>query len=57
MRILTAQKFREELFRVVNRGKTDLSTISSSVKTIIDDVREKGDKALLQYTIPIKTQS
>jgi histidinol dehydrogenase len=50
MRTVTVQKFKEKmLYRVVNRGKSDLSTISS-VKTIIDDVKEKGDKALLQYT-------
>jgi histidinol dehydrogenase len=51
MRIVTVQEFREEmLHRLVNRGKSDLSRISSSVKKIIDDVREKGDEALLQYT-------
>jgi histidinol dehydrogenase len=51
MRTVTAQEFKEKmLYQVVNRGKSDLSTISSSVKTIIDDVKEKGDKALLQYT-------
>jgi histidinol dehydrogenase len=51
MRIVTAEEFREEmLYQVVNRGKSDISTIFPSVKKIIDDVREKGDKALLQYT-------
>ncbi len=51
MRIITAQEFREEtLYRVLNRGKSDLSTISSSVRRIIEDVKEEGDKALLQYT-------
>jgi histidinol dehydrogenase len=51
MRIVTAEEFREEmLYQVVNRGKSDLSTISSSVKKITDDVIENGDKALLQYT-------
>jgi histidinol dehydrogenase len=51
MRIVTAEEFREEmLYRVVNRGKSDLSTISSSINKIIDDVRVNGDKALLEYT-------
>ncbi len=51
MRIVTTQEFKEEMItRVLNRGKSDLSTTSSSVRTIIKDVQEKGDKALLQYT-------
>jgi len=51
MRIVKAQEFKEEtLNQVLNRGKTDISSIESSVKTIINDVKEQGDKALLQYT-------
>ena len=51
MRIVTSQEFKEEMLnRVVNRGKSDLKPVSSSVITIIDDVRKKGDKAILQYT-------
>ncbi len=51
MRIVTTQEFREKmLYQLMNRGKSDLSIISSSVKKIIDDVREKGDEALLKYT-------
>ena len=51
MKIVTSQEFKEKLLtQVVNRGKSDLSTVSSSVRKIINDVREKGDKALLQYT-------
>jgi histidinol dehydrogenase len=51
MRIVTVQEFEEELlYQVVNRGKSDLSTIYSAIMPIIDDVREKGDKALLRYT-------
>jgi histidinol dehydrogenase len=51
MRIVTAQEFREQtLNQVLNRGKSDISAIQSSVKTIINDVREQGDKALLRYT-------
>jgi len=51
MRILTSQEFEEKILdQVLNRGKADLSSISSSVKKIIMDVREKGDEALLRYT-------
>ncbi|KPV63412.1 MAG: bifunctional histidinal dehydrogenase/ histidinol dehydrogenase [Candidatus Bathyarchaeota archaeon BA2] len=51
MRILTSQEFKEKMLdAVLNRGKTDLSSISSSVKKIITDVRENGDEALLLYT-------
>jgi len=51
MRIVTAQEFKEEtLNQVLNRGKSDISSIESSVKTIINDVKEQADKALLQYT-------
>lgn len=38
------------LSRVVDRGKVDLSSISSLVRKIIMDVRENGDEALLRYT-------
>ncbi len=51
MRIVTAQEFKEQMLnQVLNRGKSDISSIQSSVKTIINDVREQGDKALLRYT-------
>lgn len=51
MRIVTTREFEKELlYRVVNRGKSDLSAIYSSVIPIIRDVRKKGDKALLRYT-------
>jgi len=51
MRILTSQEFEEKMLgQVLNRGKADLSSISSSVKKIIMDVRENGDEALLRYT-------
>jgi len=51
MRILASKEFKEEtLNQVLNRGKSDISSIESSVKTIINDVREQGDRALLQYT-------
>jgi len=51
MRMVTSQNFREEILdQVVNRGKVDLSSISSPVKKIIRDIRENGDDALLRYT-------
>jgi histidinol dehydrogenase len=51
MRILTSQEFKEKILdQVLNRGKTDLSSTSSSVKKIMMDVRENGDEALIRYT-------
>jgi histidinol dehydrogenase len=51
MRIVTVQEFKEQMLnQVLNRGKSDISSIESSVRKIINDVREQGDKALLQYT-------
>jgi histidinol dehydrogenase len=51
MKIVTAQEFKEQtLNQVLNRGKSDISSIQSSVKAIINDVREQGDKALIRYT-------
>jgi len=51
MKIVTSQKFRKEILdQLVNRGKTDLSTISLAVRKIITDVRESGDEALIHYT-------
>jgi len=51
MRILSSKEFKEkELKLLLNRGKADLSSILSTIKTIIDDVREDGDEALLKYT-------
>jgi histidinol dehydrogenase len=51
MRIMTSREFKEKMLdRVANRGKADLPQISSLVRKIIMDVREKGDEALLHYT-------
>jgi histidinol dehydrogenase len=51
MRVITAQEFEDELLnQVLNRGKADISSIEASVRKIVKDVREQGDKALLQYT-------
>jgi histidinol dehydrogenase len=51
MKIVNTKEFKEEIIlKVLNRGKTDLYSISSSVKTIVDCVKEIGDEALLKYT-------
>ena len=51
MRIVSSKEFKKkELEIFLNRGKADLSSIVSTVKTIVDDVREEGDNALLNYT-------
>jgi len=51
MRIISSQEFKKEaLNKLLNRGKADLSAIVATVRTIIDDVKEEGDKALLNYT-------
>jgi len=51
LRIITSQEFKgKTLNQVVNRGKMDLSQISLSVRSIISDVKENGDEALLRYT-------
>ncbi len=51
MRIVKAQEFKEEMLtQVLNRGKSDISSIESSVKKIINDVKERGDRSLLQFT-------
>jgi histidinol dehydrogenase len=51
MKIMSSIKFKEsELESLLNRGKADLSAIVSTVRVIIADVKEEGDKALLEYT-------
>ena len=51
MKIMSSTEFKEiELESLLNRGKADLSSIVSTVRNIIADVKEEGDKALLKYT-------
>ena len=50
MRIISSKEFQKERNNILNRGKADLYSIVSTVRTIIDDVKEEGDKALLRYT-------
>jgi len=51
MRLVESREFKKEILKeLLRRGKSDLSAIESSVKTIIADVRKQGDEALLHYT-------
>jgi len=51
MKVMTSREFKEEMLnQIVNRGKTDFSSISSLVQEIIEAVRKDGDKAVLRYT-------
>jgi len=51
MKIMMSQKFKEEaLERIMSRGKIDYSSVSSSVREIIEAVKKEGDKAVLRYT-------
>jgi len=51
MKVMTSREFKGEVLnRIVNRGKTDFSSVSSSVQEIIEAVRKEGDKAVLRYT-------
>ena len=51
MRIISSKDFRkEELKKLLKRGKTDLSEIVKAIRIIIDDVKKEGDKAFLNYT-------
>ncbi|MCW4035003.1 MAG: histidinol dehydrogenase, partial [Candidatus Bathyarchaeota archaeon] len=51
MKTVSSKVFREQMLKqLLNRGKSDLSAISTSVKTIVDNVKINGDAALLEYT-------
>jgi histidinol dehydrogenase len=51
MKTVNSTVFRQEMLnQLLNRGKSDLSAISASVKAIVDDVKQNGDKALIEYT-------
>ncbi|UCE16978.1 MAG: histidinol dehydrogenase [Candidatus Bathyarchaeota archaeon] len=51
MKVMNSREFKEEMLnQIVNRGKTEFSSISLSVQEIIDAVRKEGDKAVLRYT-------
>jgi len=51
MKVMTSQEFGGEVLnQIVNRGKTDFTSVSSSVQEIIEAVRKEGDKAVLRYT-------
>lgn len=44
------ERRREKLERVTGRGGTDDAEVTKGVASIIEDVRRRGDKALLDYT-------
>jgi histidinol dehydrogenase len=52
MRVLSTKErsFPKVLDVVLKRGYADTSKVEATVKTIIDDVRKRGDRALLKYT-------
>jgi histidinol dehydrogenase len=51
MKVMTSREFKGEILnQIVNRGRADFSSVSSSVQKIIEAVRKKGDKAVLRYT-------
>jgi len=51
MKVMTSQEFKEEaLKQIIDRGRTNFSSISSTVQEIIEAVRKEGDKAVLRYT-------
>jgi histidinol dehydrogenase len=48
---MSSKEFKAtELDKFLARGKSDISSIVSAVKAIIADVKEEGDKALIEYT-------
>lgn len=48
--INTSSELDAFLSRLAARGRMELANVPSIVKAILDDVREYGDKALLEYT-------
>jgi histidinol dehydrogenase len=51
MKVMTSREFKGELLnQIVNRGKTDFSSVSSAVQEIIEAVRKEGDEAVLRFT-------
>jgi len=51
MKVMTSQEFKEEaLNQIIDRGRTNFSSVSSTVQEIIEAVRKEGDKTVLRYT-------
>ncbi len=51
MNLMTSQEFKGDVLnQIVNRGRTDFSSVSSSVQEIVEAVRKEGNKAVLRYT-------
>lgn len=51
MKIISSEEFKKtDLDKFLNRGKSDLSSIVSTVQKIIKNIKENGDAALVDYT-------
>ena len=51
MKVISSEEFRKtDLDKFLNRGKSDLSSIVSTVQQIIRNIIENGDTALVEYT-------
>lgn len=50
MKPITYTKDSEEIAALISRGKQNLEEVSSTVKEIIEDVKKRGDTALIEYT-------
>ena len=50
MKVISGKKFKEQSETFLGRSKTDISSIVSTVRAVIEDVKENGDEALLKYT-------
>jgi len=50
MKVVSGKEFKEQSEMFLSRSKTDISSIVSTVRAVIEDVKESGDKALLKYT-------
>jgi histidinol dehydrogenase len=51
MKIISSEEFKKtDLDKFLNRGKSDLSSIVSTVQQIIKNIKENGDAALVDYT-------
>jgi histidinol dehydrogenase len=50
MKVISGKEFKEQSEAFLGRSKTDISSIVSTVRAVIEDVKENGDEALLRYT-------
>ena len=51
MKVISSEEFKKtDLDKFLNRGKSDLSSIVSTVQQIITNIKQNGDAALVEYT-------